>query len=92
MHTKMSLNVRHRVVSPAGIAERTCIYPNQAQTLARERVTRQPPTLDCGSTEILGDQPTRHWLCDTRARAEALLQTIRYVQFVRRNSYAAARW
>ena len=55
MHTKMSLNVRHRVVSPAGIAERTCIYPNQAQTLARERVTRQPPTLDCGSTEILGE-------------------------------------
>ena len=55
MHTKMSLNVRHRVVSPAGIAERTCIYPNQAQTLARERVTRQPPTLDCGSTSRVGE-------------------------------------
>ena len=30
-------------------------------------------------------------LCDRRARAEALLQTIRYVQLVRWNSYAAAR-
>ena len=55
MHTKMSLNVRHRVVSPAGIAERTCISPNQAQTLARERVTRQPPTLDCRSTANLAE-------------------------------------
>ncbi len=26
MHTKMSLNVRHRVVSPAGIAERTASH------------------------------------------------------------------
>ena len=57
MHTKMSPNVRQRVVSPAGIAERTCIYPNQAQTLARERVTWQPPTLDCGSTEVLNQAP-----------------------------------
>ena len=68
MHTKMSLNVRHRVVSPAGIAERTCIYPNQAQTLARERVTRQPPTLDCGSTSrgvqfaFEGCQPVGHFV------------------------------
>ena len=29
---------------------KNCVSGNQAQTLARERVTRQPPTLDCGST------------------------------------------
>ena len=50
VHTKVSLNVRHRVASPARIAERTAVSRNQAQTLAHERVTRQPPTLDCGST------------------------------------------
>ena len=40
MHTKVSLNVRHRVVSPARIAERNCVSRIQAQTLAHERVTR----------------------------------------------------
>ncbi len=50
MHTKVSLNVRHRVVSPARIAERTASLEIGPQTLAHERVTRQPPTLDCGST------------------------------------------
>ena len=29
---------------------KNCVSRNQAQTLARERVTRRPPTLDCGST------------------------------------------
>ena len=47
---KVSLNVRHRVVSPARIAGKNCVSRNQAQTLAHERVTRQPPTLDYGST------------------------------------------
>ena len=63
MHTKVSLNVRHRVVSPARIAERTASPRNQAQTLAHERVTRQPPTLDYGSTGIpIGDAEK---LCET---------------------------
>ena len=50
MHTKVSLNVRHRVVSPARIAERTASLEIRPQTLAHERVTRRLPTLDCGST------------------------------------------
>ena len=29
---------------------KNCASRNQAKTLAREQVTRQPPTLDCGST------------------------------------------
>ena len=53
MHTKVSLNVRHRVVSPARIAERTASLEIRPQTLAHERVTRRLPTLDCGSTAIL---------------------------------------
>ena len=39
VHTKMPLNVRNRVVSPTGIAERTASSRNQAQTPARKRVT-----------------------------------------------------
>ena len=50
VHTKVSLNVRHRVVSPSPHRRKNCVSRNQAQTLAHERVTRQPPTLDCGST------------------------------------------
>ena len=45
-----------------------------------------------GVLEIGGDPPTQHGLCDRRASAEALLHNIRYVQPVRPNSYAAARW
>ena len=70
VHTKVCLNVRHRVVSPARIAalvdgnatqlkilhklagRKNCVSRNQAQTLSHERVTRQPPTLDCGSTSV----------------------------------------
>ena len=48
--TKMSLNVRHRVVSPARHRRKNGVYRNQAQTLARERVTWLRPTLDGGST------------------------------------------
>ena len=50
MHTKVCLNVRHRVVSPSPHRRKNCVSRNQAQTLSHERVTRQPPTLDCGST------------------------------------------
>ena len=42
VYTKISLNVRHRVVSPAGIAERTASLEIRVQTLAREGVTRLP--------------------------------------------------
>ena len=52
VHTKMLLNVRHRVVSPVCIAERTVSLRDQAQTLAREQVTRRPLTLDFRSTCI----------------------------------------
>ena len=50
VHTKVSLNVRHRVVSPTRIAERTASLEIRLKLLAHERVTRQPPTLDGGST------------------------------------------
>ena len=36
--------IRHR--------RKNCASRNQAQTLARERVTRQAPTFDCGSTRV----------------------------------------
>ena len=42
VHMKMPLNVRNRVVSPTGIAERNGVSRNQAQTPARKRVTRRP--------------------------------------------------
>ena len=51
VHTKVCLNVRHRVVRPSPHRRKNCVSRNQAQTLSHERVTRQPPTLDCGSTE-----------------------------------------
>ena len=35
---------------PSPHRRKNCVSRNQAQTLAHERVTRQPPTLDCGST------------------------------------------
>ena len=36
---------------PSPHRRKNCVSRNQAQTLAHERVTRQPPTLDYGSTE-----------------------------------------
>ena len=36
---------------PSPHRRKNCVSRNQAQTLAHERVTRQPPTLDCGSTD-----------------------------------------
>ena len=35
---------------PSRHRRKNCASRNQAQTLARERVTRQAPTFDCGST------------------------------------------
>ena len=35
---------------PSRHRRKNCAYRNQAKTLAREQVTRRPPTLDCGST------------------------------------------
>ena len=35
---------------PSRHRRKNCVYRNQAKTLAREQVTRRPPTLDCGST------------------------------------------
>ena len=35
---------------PSPHRRKNCVSRNQAQTLAHERVTRQPPTLNCGST------------------------------------------
>ena len=43
-----------------------------------------------GVVEIRGDPPTMHGLCGRRAGAEALLQSIRYVQLARTNSSAAS--
>ena len=40
VHTKVSLNVRYRVVSPSPHRRKNCVSRNQAQTLAHERVTR----------------------------------------------------
>ena len=54
--TKMSLNVRHRATpscaktQPSRHRRKNCASRNQAKILAREQVTRRPPTLDCGST------------------------------------------
>ena len=35
---------------PSRHRRKNCASRNQAKTLAREQVTRRPPTLDCGST------------------------------------------
>ena len=48
---------------PSPHRRKNCVSRNQAQTLAHERVTRQPPTLDYGSTGIpIGDAEK---LCET---------------------------
>ena len=78
MHTKISLNVRHRVVGPAGIAARTAVSRNQAQTIAREQLTRQPPTLDSGST---GSSPISYssslWKGHGRVQTESVTVVLR---------------
>ena len=46
VHTKVCLNVRHRVVSPARIAERTASPEIRLKLYHTSQVTRQPPTLE----------------------------------------------
>ena len=59
VHTKVSLNVRHRVVRPSEtlIAESHCVVlESQAQTLAHERVTRHRDH-ESGRNSTLAEAP-----------------------------------